>query len=127
MGVTDHIQTYGDLLNEIKRVEKQLKDIQNRTGYEAYEDDVDFILYLNHLKELKRYNDARFEFMQEVGLYECEKCKSHRLDYEEQRNVRIRGYDYCVTCRDCGHQAFREVTDEQLKYALGDFYANGLI
>ena len=92
------------------------------------EDDYDFIVYLEHLKKTKRVNERRWKAQQKFGLYECEKCGSIHLEIEKQRNLWIQGYDYAVTCKDCGHLVFRQVSDLDLRnFAGGDVRAKDLI
>ena len=108
------IKTYGDLKAEIKRVKKSIKEVREGFFYE-WGDEFDLQMYLNHLEKTKRYNERRWKLQQKFGLYECEKCGSIHLDIETQRNIAIRGYDYAVTCEDCGHLVFRQVSDRDLK------------
>ena len=113
-----NINTYGGLCEEIERVEKALEEIRSRSGYEYLEDDVDFILYLDHLKETKEYNERRYKMMQDFGLYECEKCGSIDLDVESQVNLKAKGYDVAVECNTCGHVKFSKVYKNELKEYL---------
>lgn len=113
------IKTYGDLLEEIERVKKSIKEVKEGFFYEQG-DEFDLELYLIHLEKTKRYNEKRWKLQQKFGLYECEKCGSVHLEIEQQRNLEIRGYDYAVTCKDCGHLVFREVSDLDLKDSLSD-------
>lgn len=120
-----NINTYGELLNEIERVEGVLKEIRSRPGYDYLEDDYDFIVYLEHLKSTKEYNEKRFEFMKRYGIYECEECGSVHLEYEIQRDFINKSKLYGCTCEDCGHQWVIEISLVDLKNFGNQPYCEG--
>lgn len=115
----EHIKTYGDLLEEIERVKKSIKEVQEGFFYEQG-DEFDLQIYLNHLEKTKRHNERKWRLQQKFGLYECEKCGSIHLEIERERNFDIKGYDYAVKCNDCGHLVYREVSDSDWKHSLDD-------
>lgn len=109
-----NISTYGELLQEIERVENTIKEIQHQPSYE-YGDELDFELYLISLKKTKKKNEQRYKLLQDFGLYECSECGSIHLNFTQDYNIRLNSYNIIVDCQDCKHQEHKTITKQELK------------
>ena len=104
----ENINNYGELCEEIKRVEKAIEDVRHGFCYEQG-DEMDLQLYLIHLKKVKTKNEKRYRIRQEIGVYECEKCKSGQLNITSTYDISTKSYEYTAKCSNCGHIAKRVI------------------
>lgn len=104
------INTYGELLAEIDRVEKYIEEVKHRMGYEQG-DDVDLQLYLIELKRTKKFNDKLDEL--QLGSF-CYECHSTNIVRDKYRNIERLTDVFRFECRDCGCVRTVELNKEEL-------------
>jgi len=109
-----NINTYGELCDEIERVEKVIDKIRHGVNYERG-DEMDFQLYLISLKKIKAKNERKWKMMQDFGIYDCDKCGSIMLDKESVYDFRDKAYVVEVKCQDCGYEKEVSIRKADLK------------
>lgn len=113
----NEIKTYGELCEEITKTEEAIRDVENGFFYEDG-DESDLQLHLIRLKKIKLKNEKEFRFQQEVGIYECPECKSHKLYVLSSNNLATLGYDYECKCLECGYKWVKEVDYDDYKMIM---------
>ena len=104
------INTYGELLAEIDRVEKYIEEVKHQMGYEQG-DEFDLELYLIELKRTKRFNDKLDEL--QLGNF-CYECNSTNIVKDKYRNIERLTDVFRFECKDCGCVRIVEVSKDEL-------------
>lgn len=105
-----NINTYGELVDEIKRSKKFLEACRNRFGFE-FGDDYDLCNHINHMKKVKLWNEQQWDLREKVGAGQCKRCKSLDLDVTAKHLRWENEYLYISICQKCGYISIKRHKD----------------